>query len=30
MLLLYPKKEQDDLSPDQLNTIKTLIEREFK
>lgn len=30
MLLIYSKKDQDDLSPDQLKAIKALIEREFK
>ncbi len=30
MILIYSKKDQDDLSPDQLKTIKALIEREFK
>lgn len=30
MLLIYPKTEQDDLTPDQLRTLKKLVEREFK
>jgi mRNA-degrading endonuclease RelE of RelBE toxin-antitoxin system len=30
MLLIYPKTEQDDLTPDQLRTLKNLVEREYK
>ena len=29
MLLMYSKKEQDNLTPDQLKMLKRLIEREF-
>ncbi len=30
MLFIYPKKELDDLTSEQLKTLKTLVEREFK
>jgi len=30
MLLIYGKNEQDDLTPDQLRTLKSLVEKEFK
>ncbi len=30
MLLIYPKAEQDELTPDQLRTLKNFVEREFK
>lgn len=30
MLLIYSKTEQDDLTPDQLRTLKKLVEQEFK
>ena len=30
MLLIYPKTEQDDLTPEQLRTLKNLVELEFK
>ena len=30
MLLIYRKKEQDDLTPDQLKILKALVEQEFK
>ena len=30
MLLIYPKKEQDDLTSEQLKILKKYIEREFK
>jgi len=30
MLLIYPKAEQDDLTPEQLRTLKNFVEREFK
>ena len=30
MLLIYGKNEQDDLTPDQLRTLKSLVEQEFK
>jgi mRNA-degrading endonuclease RelE of RelBE toxin-antitoxin system len=29
MLLMYPKSEQDDLTSDQLKTLKRIIEREY-
>jgi mRNA-degrading endonuclease RelE of RelBE toxin-antitoxin system len=30
MLLIYSKKEQDDLSNEQLKILKSLVEKEFK
>jgi hypothetical protein len=30
MLLIYPKSEQDDLTPVQLKTLRRLVEEEFK
>ena len=30
MLLIYSKKEQDDLTPEQLKTLRNLVESEFK
>lgn len=30
MLLIYPKKEQDDLTPEQLKTLKNIVESELK
>jgi hypothetical protein len=30
MLLIYPKSEQDDLTSDQLKTLRKLVEEEFK
>lgn len=30
MLLLYPKKEQDDLTPEQLKALKNIVESELK
>ncbi len=30
MLFIYPKKELDDLTSEQLKTLKTVVEREFK
>ena len=29
MLLIYGKNEQDDLTPEQLRTLKSLVEKEF-
>jgi mRNA-degrading endonuclease RelE of RelBE toxin-antitoxin system len=29
MLLIYPKNEQDDLTPKQLKTLRNVIEREY-
>jgi hypothetical protein len=30
MLLVYGKNEQDDLTPEQLRVLKSLVEEEFK
>jgi hypothetical protein len=30
MLLVYGKNEQDDLTPEQLRTLKSVVEKEFK
>jgi hypothetical protein len=30
MLLIYGKNEQDDLTPEQLRTLKSLVEKEFQ
>ena len=30
MLLIYPKKEQDDLTPEQLKSLKNIVESELK
>lgn len=30
MLFIYPKNEQDDLTPEQMKRIKTLVEQELK
>lgn len=30
MLLIYPKKELDDLIQDQLKLLKNIVEKEFK
>jgi len=30
MLLIYSKKEQDDLTPEQLKTLKNIVENELK
>jgi hypothetical protein len=29
MLLIYPKNEQDDLSPDQLKALRAIVESEY-
>jgi hypothetical protein len=30
MLLVYGKNEQDDLTPEQLRALKSVVEKEFK